>query len=142
MSLSKEYEGIMGYNNSFVLENLFGKELKLMAKDLSFWKYEEAVDYKPYDVYISLSDGKMVDGVAILPIDEIMTEVNEAFSDWEKLSDNVWEYDDESIEIYTTEQFVRFDCYGVSQDNMNKLIDIMIDFDCCIYDSSIDVRFE
>lgn len=34
------------------------------------------------------------------------------------------------------------ECYGVSEDNMNKLIDIMIDFDCCLYDSSIDVRFE
>lgn len=39
-----------------------------MALDLSFWKYEEEVNYKPYDVYVDLSEGKTVRGVAKLPI--------------------------------------------------------------------------
>lgn len=113
-----------------------------MSLDLSFWKYEEAVNYKPYDVYASLSDGKAVTGVATLPIDEVRVRIDEVFCAWEKLDDDHLVYDDEVIEIYTTEQFVRFDCYGVSEDNMNKLIDIMLEFDCRLYDSSIDVRFD
>lgn len=113
-----------------------------MSLDLSFWKYEEAVNYKPYDVYASLSDGKSVMGVATLPIDEVRVRIDEVFCDWEKLDDNHLAYDEEVIEIYTTEQFVRFDCYGVSEENMNKLIDIMLEFDCRLYDSSIDVRFD
>jgi len=115
-----------------------------MALDLSFWKYEAeaAVNYKPFDVYVSLSDGKTVMGVATLPIDKIRVKIDEIFGDWEKLDDNHLVFNDETIEIFTTDQFVRFDCYGVSEDNMNKLIDIMLEFDCRLYDPSIDVRFD
>lgn len=113
-----------------------------MALDLSFWKYEKVVNYKPHDVYVSLSDGKTVSGVATLPIEKIRVKINEVFGNWEKLDDNHLVFDDEVIEIFTTDQFVRFDCYGVSEDNMNKLIDIMLEFDCRLYDSSIDVRFD
>ena len=118
------------------------KGWRVMSLDLSFWKYEEAVNYKPYDVYANLSEGKTVTGVAKLPIEKIRLKVGEIFFEWEKLDDNHLEYNDEMIEIYTTDQFVRFDCYGVSEDNMNKLIDIMLEFDCRLYDSSIDVRFD
>lgn len=113
-----------------------------MALDLSFWKYEDGVSYKPYDVYASLSEGKIVAGVATLPIEKIRVKIDEAFLDWDKLDENHFECDNEAFEIYTTEQFVRVDCYGVSENNMNKLIDIMLEFDCRLYDSSIDVRFE
>ncbi len=113
-----------------------------MAKDLSFWKYEAAVNYKPSDVYVSLSNGETVTGVATLPIEKIRVKIDEIFGDWQKLDDNHLVFDDETIEIFTTDQFVRFDCYGVSEDNMNKLIDIMLEFDCRLYDSSIDVRFD
>lgn len=80
-----------------------------MALDLSFWKYEQEVNYKPYDVYISLSDGKSVAGVATLPIEEIKMKLEEALIDWEKLDDSHWISSDEVIELYTTDQFVRFD---------------------------------
>lgn len=113
-----------------------------MSLDLSFWKYEEGISYEPYDVYVSLSDGKTVTGVAILPIEEIRGKIDKVFDGWEKLDDSHLACDDEIIEIYTTEQFVRFDCYGVSENNMNKLIDIMLEFDCRLYDSAIDVRFD
>ena len=41
-----------------------------------------------------------------------------------------------------TKQFARFDCYFMSEDDMNKIIDIMIDHGCPLYDSAIDVRFD
>lgn len=113
-----------------------------MASDLSFWKYEKAVNCKPYAVYVNLSAGKPVPDVAKLPIEKIRAKVDERFSEWEKSDDNHLEFNNEMIEIFTTDQFVRFDCYSVSEDNMNKLIDIMLEFDCRLYDSSIDVRFD
>lgn len=81
-----------------------------------FWKYEEAVNYKPYDVYVNLSDGKTVTGVAKLPIEKIRLKVDEIFFEWEKLDDNHLEYNDEMIEIYTTDQFVRFSSPALTQD--------------------------
>ncbi|MBP3542663.1 MAG: hypothetical protein J6J86_00385 [Lachnospiraceae bacterium] len=80
-----------------------------MALDLSFWKYEAVVNYKPYDVYVNLSDGKTVMGVAKLPIEKIRMKVDEIFSEWKKLDDNHLEFNGEMIEILTTDQFVRFD---------------------------------
>lgn len=48
-----------------------------MALDLSFWKYERDVNYKPYDVYVNLSDGETVIGVAKLPIEKIRVKIND-----------------------------------------------------------------
>ncbi len=80
-----------------------------MALDLSFWKYEEQANYKPYDVYASLSDGKTVAGLEQLPIEKNRAKIDEIFSDWEKLDDTHLVFDDELIEIFTTDQFARFD---------------------------------
>ena len=113
-----------------------------MSRDLSFWRY--VVRHEDhYDVYQRLSDGEMVEGVAMLPIKHIRSTLYAAFSDWKRLDDDHLDLNGrELIEIFTTEQFVRFDCYDVSEDNMNRLIDLMLLFNCCLYDSLIDERFE
>lgn len=80
--------------------------------------------------------------MAISPSKKIRVKIDEIFVGWEKLDDSHLACDDEMIEICTAEQFVRYDCYGVSEGNMKKLIDIMLEFDCRLYDSSIDVRFD
>ena len=113
-----------------------------MAYDLSFWKYEEGKTNVHEEVYARLSDGEVVQGVANLPIEEIKRDVALQFKDWERLDEYHFVKEDEAIEVYMTDQFVRFDCYGVSEEDMNRLIDIMLAYDCCLYDSAINVRFE
>lgn len=46
------------------------------------------------------------------------------------------------IELFITDQFVRFDCYNVTYEFMNLIIDIMAKYECPLYDSTISVRFE
>lgn len=113
-----------------------------MSLDLSFWKYEvQRNDHS--EVYAKLSDGEAVDGVSVLPIDEIKEKLFETFGGWNRLDDTHLDLNgSQMIEIFTTNQFVRFDCYGVSEDNMNRLIDLMLSYDCRLYDSSINVRFD
>lgn len=113
-----------------------------MARDLSFWKYEGKNAYVHSEVYARLSDGETIPGIEILPIEEIRVLLDATFSSWNKLDEWHYEQDGQMIEVFTTEQFVRFDCYCVSEENMNKLIDIMLAYDCRLYDSAIDVRFE
>ena len=113
-----------------------------MARDLSFWKYEGKNSYLHRDVYARLSDGEILPGIVALPIDEIHTQLDKTFSKWKKLDMNHYEKNDSMIEVFTTGQFVRFDCYGVSEEDMNKLIDIMLAYDCRLYDSAIDLRFD
>ena len=41
-----------------------------------------------------------------------------------------------------TDQIVRVDCYGMTEYSMNKVIDILDKYNCPLYDSTIDVRFD
>ncbi len=113
-----------------------------MARDLSFWRNTESLELENKEIYSLLSDGKIVKGIGNLPTDKILSDIKQAFSGWLN-NDNVYfESGDETFEIMITEQFVRFDCYSVSEYNMNKIIDIMLEYECPLYDSAIDVRFE
>ena len=113
-----------------------------MVRDLSFWKYDRIPTLKHSEVYYLLSAGECVEGIADLPITDVLISVDEAFSTWKKLDATHYKKDSAIIEVYTTPQFVRFDCYDVSEDNMNQLIDIMLVYDCPLYDAMIDTRFE
>lgn len=113
-----------------------------MSVDLSFWKYKGAVTRKHSEVYADLSNGEVLEELVQLPVADILQKVEENFASWNRLDETHFEKNEEMIEIYTTSQFVRFDCYGVSEQNMNVLIDIMQTYDCPLYDSSMDVRFD
>lgn len=113
-----------------------------MVRDLSFWKDEQVNNNTYKEVYEKLSNEEKVLGISILPISDIKKKIEDAFFNWDKLDDTHLENGNEMIEIFTTEQFVRFDCYSVTEENMNKLINIMLEYDCRLYDSAIDVRFD
>lgn len=112
-----------------------------MARDLSFWKVNGEVQLSNAEVYIRLSCEQYIEGIQKLPINEIMEKINTEFCNWEK-HETLFEYLNQSFEIMTTSQFVRFDCYSVSEENMNKMIDIMLEYGCPLYDSAIDIRFD
>lgn len=112
-----------------------------MSADLNFWKYEKETSLKDSEVYERLSSEEFVNGVAALPKADILEQIDSVLEDWDKLGKTNYEKDDEYIELYITDQLVRFDCSGVSGEHMNLLIDVMLSFGCPFYDSSIDVRF-
>ena len=41
-----------------------------------------------------------------------------------------------------TKQFVRVDCYSMTEKNINKIIDVLLKYECPLYDAAIDVRFD
>ena len=48
-----------------------------------------------------------------------------------------------SFTVITTEQSVLFDCsWSMLETELNKIIDIMIEFNCPFYDPQIAVRFD
>ena len=112
-----------------------------MGRDLSFWKEKEASEMKASDVYKALIDGEKLDFVCELPTEQILIDVKKAFSDWDQIDAYNYEKDDAAIEIIANDQIFRFDCYIVSEADMNKIIDIMLSYECPLYDSAIDVRF-
>ena len=115
-----------------------------MSIDLNFWKYKPEVFLDNIRVYHSACcDGNSVEGLEMLPIDAIMTEITSVFSDWKKTAPYIYECTDRgSFEIFTTPQIVRFDCYSMVQADMKRFSAIMKKFDCPLYDPQQGVRFD
>ena len=127
---------------------LSGEDLKIyilrcvMSMDLSFWKYKENIYLDNQDVYKKLSNGSYIDGLEKLPIPQILKDIEIAFGGWDKQSGYGYESKNGTFQIFTTEQFIRFDCYSVAQDDMNKIIDLLFEYGCPLYDSQISERFD
>jgi len=113
-----------------------------MSRDLSFWKIKEKSEAENKDIYKSLSEGKFLTYVNEIPVSQIIDDFHKAFIKWINHDNRYYEKDNEAFELMTTYQFVRVDCYEMTVDNMNKVIDIMIKYDCPLYDAAIDVRFD
>ncbi|MDE7423427.1 MAG: hypothetical protein K2N51_07005 [Lachnospiraceae bacterium] len=115
-----------------------------MSMDLNFWKYKEEATHNNNRIYeLACCDGKTVEELESLPIDEILKKISSVFSDWTTLDKNHYEKEDSgSFEIFTTSQIVRFDCYDMQEADMNSLMDILIDFGCPLYDPQISTRFD
>lgn len=114
-----------------------------MARDLSFWKYNEKNEgFEHSKIYEKLSNAEYVEVVAEIPVDLVKAEIGKVYNGWGKEDENNYILGSEAFELMLTNQFARIDCYGMTEEHMNLIIDVMDIFDCPLYDSAIDVRFE
>ena len=113
-----------------------------MGRDLSFWKTSKQPKIKNSQIYYELSNENKLDCISYLPIEEILMDFNNVFFDWNKPESSWYEKEEKSFYLMITNQFVRADCYNLSEKDMNKIIDIMLKYECPLYDSIIDVRFD
>lgn len=117
-----------------------------MSIDLCFWRYEKGEYLDNDEVYRRCSGGEVVDGLETLPINDIIAAFGAEFDGWER-SDNggVLMFDggeNGMFELMTTPQFVRTDCRDMNYEDMNRIIDVMHDFACPLYDPSMPQRFD
>lgn len=115
-----------------------------MSYDLNFWKYKEGVPHDNSKVYEhACCQGEELEELERLPVDEILNIIAEKFSHWTALDKFSYESSKSgSFEISVTSQTVRFDCYNMSGEDMNVLMDILFQFGCPLYDSGISTRFD
>ncbi|MBD5141417.1 MAG: hypothetical protein HDT25_08400 [Ruminococcus sp.] len=114
-----------------------------MSRSMAFWKYNDGVYLDNQKVYEEVCDGHLVDGLSTLPINNILEKVDKVFSDYDKLDDKDYESDKGAFTIYVTEQSVLFECgWSMLETELNKIIDIMFEFNCPFYDPQIEVRFD
>lgn len=116
-----------------------------MSLDLNFWRYKEGAVHDDSRVYeAACCDGEALDILEDLPIGDILAEVARTFPDW-TVQDGGRDFEMEgrgAIQITTTPQIVRFDCYGMKGDDMNTLMDVLIGFGCPLYDPQVSTRFD
>ena len=113
-----------------------------MGRDLSFWKSNNKAVMDDKSIYTALSNEQYLEIVDELPILQIQNDFNSVFKEWENNNNQFYERGNESFDLMVTKQFVRADCYEMTESSMNKIIDIMIEYDCPLYDSMIDIRFD
>jgi hypothetical protein len=114
-----------------------------MSYDLNFWRYKAGVKLNHQQVYEQLSDREQIDGLEELPIEKILSRVSETFANWTKLDDITFDGGKlGTFQVFTTPQFFRVDCYGMSDEELNKFIDIGNEFGCPLYDPQVGERFE
>lgn len=115
-----------------------------MSRHMAFWKYNDNTYLDNQKVYEeSCCSENFVDGLAMLPISDILLRVDEVFDSYDKLDDSTYESAKGAFSISATKQSVLFDCgWSMDEAELNKIIDTMLEFDCPLYDPQIETRFD
>ena len=114
-----------------------------MSYDLNFWKYKKDVYLNNQVVYEKCSEEENVEGLETLPIEDIIADIDKEFADWSIESNDYKNPKGKgAFQIFTTPQFVRFDCYGMEGEDMNRIIDVMIKYECPLYDPQVSQRYD
>ncbi len=115
-----------------------------MSVELDFWKYKADARKNDGEVYDTVCcGGGSMEGLAELPVGEIIEKIAETFSDWRAIGRVDYEKDGSgTFSVSTTPQSVRIDCYDMSGEDMSRLIELMEDFDCPLYDPRLGERFD
>jgi hypothetical protein len=112
--------------------------------ELLFWKYSDGIYLNHHEVYEALDENEEMEGLEKLPVDVILNRINSVFSKWKRVDDNSWKNNDGIGAFYvkTTLTSVKIECYGTVGTTMDKLVDIMDEYKCPLYDPQIPQRYD
>lgn len=113
---------------------------------LAFWKYKkigEAHDDKL--VFETACEAKQVmEELEVLPVDELTEKTDALFSDWAVDRDSAGFHKARhgSFRVSSTKQMMLFDCLGMDEDDLNKIIDLFYEYSIGLYDPVLDERWD
>lgn len=112
--------------------------------ELLFWKYLEGVYLNHQEVYEALEVEPTIEGLEALPVQVILNRIASVFSKWEKVDDTSWKNTNGvgAFHVRTTPQSIQIDCYGTEGKTMDKLVDVMDEFKCPLYDPQVPERYD
>lgn len=112
--------------------------------ELLFWKYVEEVYLNHHEVYEALLEKQEVEGLENLPVEVIMNRIASVFSKWQKVDDNSWQNTTGkgAFQVIVTPHSIKIDCYGTEGKTMDKLVDLMAEFKCPLYDPQVPERYD
>jgi len=121
-----------------------------VSYDLVFWRYATGDRRDPRNVFDDLMGGGAPSDVGRLPIDEILAALVEAHAgavrepsgpgrEWVD-----WVASDgrSSFQVEWSDRHLVVFCRGASDDDMNRIIDIVSSFGCPLYDPQTSERFD
>lgn len=111
-----------------------------MSYDLCFWREETPTGLTPSEIYGRACDGEWIDGLAELPMEDILDAFERAFPEIRPEGDCPRPVG--AFQVETTYGLAVFvSCYGSPVSDINRIIELMIDFGCPLYDPRVDERF-
>ncbi len=111
--------------------------------ELGFWKQPRDFDAAPKNVLARLREGKHVESLEPLPIDEMIERIAAVFAHWNRIDRHDWEASDgAAFQLFTTTQFFSADCYSMQDTDKEKIVNIGREFGCPVYDVELDRRID
>lgn len=117
--------------------------LACMSYDLLFWRQRSEDTRLAKEIAHALSGGEQIFGLDHLPIERIMSRVNDRFP--LRVDGGLAYWDGGAagmFELYHSVQYIHFCCRQLAADHCNALVDIMSDFGCPLYDPQVNQRFD
>ena len=112
--------------------------------ELLFWQYADEIYLNHHIVYEKLCDGEIIEGLENLPISVILNRIENVFSDWDKVDDNSWKSSRGigAFQVKSTAQSIKIDCYGTDGKSMDRIVSVLNEFKCPLYDPQIPARYD
>ena len=104
----------------------------------------EEVYLNHHEVYEALVEREDVEGLETLSVEVIINRIASVFSKWERVDENSWQNTSGkgAFQVISTPQSIKIDCYGTEGKTMNKLVEIMEEFKCPLYDPQVPERYD
>jgi hypothetical protein len=117
-----------------------------VSYDLCFWSQRPEVRLPARTIYLHLLDGKAVDGLVPLAVEDYLRVLAEAFPEGTREPNGssewfVWEGADSMLEVWWSPVHVEVAMRPLNEDHANRLIDIAMSFGMPLYDPQIVERF-
>lgn len=112
--------------------------------ELVFWNYLDGIYLNHQEVYEAIEEQQEVEGLEELPTTVILNRINSLFSKWERVDEYSWKNNNGpgAFCVKTTPQSIKIDCYGTEGKTMDRLVDILEEFKCPLYDPQVPERFD
>jgi len=112
--------------------------------ELVFWNYIDGIYLNHQEVYEAIEEQQEVEGLEELPTSVILNRINSVFSKWERVDEYSWKNNNGpgAFCVKTTPQSIKIDCYGTEGKTMDRLVDILEEYNCPLYDPQVPERFD
>lgn len=120
-----------------------------MSSELVFWQQGTSETFDPATVYTRPMDGLLrVEGLNEIAVDDFLDELSARFSGATREPNGtgewfVWARPDQKavLEVTWSSQHVRADCRGMSNEEMNRVMDVAIGLRYPLFDPQTGERF-
>lgn len=115
-----------------------------MSYQLAFWKGSTQIEAE--QVYLRLIDAQEVEGIDPVDATSVLAALREAFASW-SVEANLWTFQPNDhgngpgFDLGLDPYLVTFTCYGLENEQMNEIIDVMVGLRFRLYDPQTRERF-